>query len=143
MTTDANEPIDQTIARLTAERRRTERWLRLASLSLTAAVLLTLVWIWSAWAIDGVPYAEETITVSNTAIGVTSGLCTQSGVISPALIQVKSQAIYFTLNSATATPDSDDYEGPAGTLMEVQRPDRLRMIRQSSDAKVKVTCFQK
>jgi hypothetical protein len=95
-----------------------------------------------AWAIDGTPYAEETITVSNTAIGVTSGLCTQSGVISPALVQVKTNGIYFTLNSATATPDSNDYEAAAGTFIEVQRPDRLRMIRQSSDAAVKVTCFQ-
>jgi hypothetical protein len=133
--------ITAALTALEAERQRTDRWLR--ALIVTSSVLLGLVLTICAWAIDGIPYAEETITVSSSAVGLTAGLCTQSGVVNPALVQVKTNAIYFTLHSATATPDSGDYEAAAGTYLEVQRPDRLRMIRQTSDAAVKVTCFQR
>lgn len=133
--------IDAALTALERERRRTDRWLRV--LVVLSALLVGLVLTWSAWAIDGMPYAEETITVSSSAIGVTAGLCTLSGVVNPALVQVKTNPVYFTLHSATATPDSGDYEAAAGTIIEVQRPDRLRMIRQTSDAYAKVTCFQK
>jgi hypothetical protein len=142
MHTPAQESVDEMRARLDAERRRGDRWLRRDAI--VAAVLILVVWAWSSWAIDGTPYAEETITVSNSAVGLTAGLCTQSGVVNPALLQVKTNPIYFTLNSATATPDSGDYEAAAGTFMEVQRPDRWRAIRSGgADASVKATCFQR
>jgi len=106
-------------------------------------LILLLLATGPAWAIDGIPYAEETITVSSSAVGITANLCTQNGVVNQALMQVKTNGIYFTLHSATATPDANDYEAAAGTYLEVTRPDRFRAIRQTADAAVKITCFQK
>jgi hypothetical protein len=102
-------------------------------LHLVALILLSPA---LASAVTGIPFAEETVTVSTTAIGTT--VCGTS----PALIQVKSNGIYFTLHSATATPDADDYEASAGDFIEVDHPSRFRAIRSgAADAKIKVTCF--
>jgi len=50
-------------------------------------------------AIVGTGFDEETITVSSSAIGITTALCVQFGRQTPAIAEVKTGAIYFTLNS--------------------------------------------
>ena len=89
--------------------------------------------------------SEETITVSTAAIGVTSTVCKDAGGSrQPAIVQVKSQSIYFSLHSATATPDSGDFKANDGDFFRFSKTEiaKLRMIRSgSSDATVKVQCY--
>jgi len=92
--------------------------------------------------VSGVGFAEETLIVSSSALSITSTLCVVRGRQTPALLEVLSNAIYFTLNSPTATPDSGDYAAPVGTVISVERANYIRMIRQSVDSSVKVTCFR-
>ncbi len=96
----------------------------------------------NAAAVTGVGFAEETITVGATATGITATLCTERGRQTPALLEVLTNAIYFTLDSPSATPDSGDYTAALGTVISVERANYLRMIRQTSDSSVKVTCFR-
>ncbi len=95
-----------------------------------------------AASVSGTGFAEETITVSTAAIGITSTLCLERGRQTPALLEVLTNAIYFTLNSPTATPDSSDHAAPVGTVISVNKANYVRMIRQSADSSVKVTCFR-
>ena len=88
--------------------------------------------------------AEETITVSTTAIGVTADLCGTSNT-GGAYVQVTTNAIYFTVHSPTATPDSNDFRMNAGTTgpqFWVKPASKLRMLRQSADSLVKVSCSE-
>ena len=88
---------------------------------------------------------EETITVSNSAIGITSSVCLGvDGTRKPAVVQVKVQGIYFSLHSASATPDSGDFEAVAGDVFKFSRTEvaKLRMIRSGgADATAKVQCY--
>ncbi len=90
----------------------------------------------------GTGFAEETLTVSSSALSITATLCLVRGRQTPALIEVLTESIYFTLDSPTATPDSSDYAAPLGTVISVNKANQIRMIRQSADALVKVTCFR-
>ena len=86
--------------------------------------------------------AEETISVSNTAIGITANLCGTNNT-GGAYVQVLSNGIYASFHSATATPDSGDFiinAGTTGPQFWVKPASKLRMIRQSSDSSVKVSC---
>ena len=88
--------------------------------------------------------AEETITVSSSAIGITTSVCTDGTKRQKAMIQVKSNGIYFSLHSSTATPDSGDFEAVAGDLFKLSEKEvsKLRMIRSGgADATVKVQCY--
>lgn len=96
-----------------------------------------------AHAIGGVPFAEETLVVGASATSITSTLCTVRGAAQPALVEVLTEGIFYRLDDGTATPDSSDHAAPDGTILEVGRTDRFRMIRSGgSDASVKVTCFE-
>lgn len=112
----------------------------LAALSLTAAM-----GVHDAFAVNWTTptSSEETITVSSSAIGVSTNVCTDGTNRKPAVIQVKGNDIYFTLHSSSATPDSGDFAGTAGVILRLSGPEvaKLRMIRQSSDATVKVQCY--
>lgn len=86
--------------------------------------------------------AEETISVSTTALGVTADLC-GTGNRGGAWVQVLTNGIYFTLNSDSATPDSGDFTlnaGTSGPQFHVKPASKLRMIRQSADSNVKISC---
>ncbi len=109
-----------------------------------ALAFLLLAAVSSAIAAVGRPFAAEVVTVSTTATGVTAGLCKIGETVNPALIMVKDQRVYFTLNSASATPTSNDYVGNPGDVIEVDYPELFRAIRADAvDAKLKVTCFSK
>ena len=58
------------------------------------------------------------------------------------LMPVRSPGQIFSRDSPTATPDSGDYAAPVGTVISVERANYIRMIRQSVDTAVKVTCFR-
>lgn len=86
--------------------------------------------------------SEETISVSTSAVGVTANLCGTDNT-GGAWVQVITNGIYFTLNSATATPDSSDFTLNAGTTgpqFWVKPASKLRMLRQSADSNVKISC---
>ena len=88
--------------------------------------------------------AEETITVSTTAVGVTADLCA-AGNRGGAYVQVLSNAIYLALHSTAATPDSGDFAvnaGTAGPQFWVKPASKIRMIRQSADSSVKIQCTE-
>lgn len=94
-----------------------------------------------AWAIKGVPYAEENITVSTTAIGITSGLCTVSGIKTPGMIEVLTESIRYTFTGSA--PDSGDHIADAKDIIELDHPNLWKAVRAGSvDATIKVTCFQ-
>ena len=106
---------------------------------LTAVLLLA----WPAHA-QQLTSGEETISVSSSAVGVTANLCGTDNT-GGAYIQVLSNGIYFTVHSATATPDSGDYtlnSGTTGPQFWIKPASKLRMIRQSSDSNVKVSCTE-
>ena len=69
----------------------------------------------SAAGVVGTGFAEETLTVSTVALGITSTLCVVRGQQTPALLEVKTNSIFYTLDDPAATPDSGDYEASAGT----------------------------
>ena len=96
----------------------------------------------SAAGVVGTGFAEETLTVSTVALGITSTLCVVRGQQTPALLEVKTNSIFYTLDDPAATPDSGDYEASAGTIISTAKANYIRMIRQTSDSSVKVTCFR-
>ena len=88
--------------------------------------------------------SEETITVSTLPLGITSSVCIDaSGRRQPAIIQVNADAIYFSLHSSSATPDSGDFKAAVGTTIKLSPLEvrKLRMIRVTTDASVKVQCY--
>lgn len=121
-----------------------------ARLALALGLALLAAPAWGQGLIQGQPADEETITVSTSAIGVTSTVCranvgdaTSSRV--GAMLQVKGNGIFYSLHSATATPDSGDFDGNPGDYLILNGPsvNKLRMIRSgAADATVKVQCFQ-
>lgn len=116
------------------------RW-RVWVAALLGCVLLSAAPL-AAITIPGAPTSsEETITVSSTALGITADLCgtDNSGGV---LIQLVSGDIYVSLHSATATPDSNDFDLAAGDYLYVKPAWKLRMIRQTADSTVKAQCFE-
>lgn len=105
--------------------------------------LLTLPFLYTPQleAISGFPSEHEgTVTVSTNPVSLAS-VCVED---ETALIQVKANGIFATLRNTIAPPDSDDFEFPAGTTIELERPDYFSAIRSGSlDAKIKVQCFEK
>ena len=112
-----------------------------------SVVLIWILWVVSAHAFDltSPTSQEETITVSNSAIGITASICTKTGGNgrTKALMQVKTEPIYFSVHSASATPDSGDFKANDGDMFTLSQTEvaKLRMIRVGSDASVKVQCF--
>lgn len=103
--------------------------------------LLMLGVPFGAWAIKGVPYAEENVTVSTTAIGVTSGLCTTSGIKTQGMVEVLTESIRYTFTGTT--PSSSSHIADAKDIIELDHPSLWKAVRAGSvDATVKVTCFQ-
>lgn len=92
-------------------------------------------------AMTGVPVREETLAVSTSAVGITSAVCGDSAP-GKALLQVQGNQIYYRLDLGGATPDSGDYLGSVGDIIEVDYPGKFRAIRVAADATVKVTCFE-
>lgn len=95
--------------------------------------------------IEGAAFAEETLTVSTTTVGITDGLCNAFGSTGnphAALLQVKDQPIYYSL-TGKATVDSGDFDGLDGDIVEVKPASRFRAIRAgATDATVKIVCYQ-
>ena len=84
----------------------------------------------------GQPTGAETITVSSTSLGIAQ--CVPGEM---ALIQVKTQTIYWNVMGITAT--SSHYLGSVGDYIAVPIPSRFRAIRATgSDASLYVTCFK-
>lgn len=101
-------------------------------------ILLLLILAMPAWAIDGTPTTrEESLTVSGTAVAITA--CTGG---ESALVQVKTNSVYFTFRG-NVDPDSNDFLGEAGTIIEVDRPLLFKAIAVTDDAQLKVQCFEK
>ncbi|SRR5258706_8829888 len=79
------------------------------------------------------------VTVSNSALSIVT--CT--GGENKALLQVKTNAINFTLDSASATPGANDFLLNAGDWYFVDPITTFRWIRSgAADAVVKVQCFK-
>jgi hypothetical protein len=102
--------------------------------TLTAIVLIGLVT--AAAGIEGNPVTEATITVSTSTVGIST--CTRG---QRALVQVKDDQIYYRFETGTATADSGDYLGSVGDIIEIEYPAKFRAIRVTTDAALKVTCF--
>jgi hypothetical protein len=95
---------------------------------------------------DGIPFAKENITVSSSATGIQDHLCRVGGVSTGsetrALVQIRTQGVFFTLHSSTATPTSSDHKATTGEWIQVNVPSKLRMIRSEAlDALVTATCY--
>lgn len=84
---------------------------------------------------------HEAITVSSAAKGVTANLC-GSGNTGKALFQVKSNDIYVSFYSTSATPANTDFLVTAGSFFSAEPAAKVRMIRVTNDATVIVQCFQ-
>lgn len=114
------------------------------------ALVLLAAPAWGQGLVAGAPSDEETITVSSSAIGITSTLCRANAGDATstrvnAMLQVKANGIYFSLHSASATPDAGDFEAVPGDTLILNGPsvNKLRMIRSGgADATVHVQCFQ-
>lgn len=109
---------------------------------LLLGLLLGLAWDAAPADAQNLTSSEETIAVAGTAVGITADLCGASNT-GGAWIQVLSNGIYFSANSATATPDSGDFTLNAGTTgpqFWIKPASKLRMIQQSAESNVKVTC---
>lgn len=96
----------------------------------------------------GIPFDGETLTVGAVASGPTVSVFRPGGfsdrIPIQGIFEVLSNTIFYRLDSASATPDSDDHIAPVGTVVEVVDVARLRMIRSGgSDASVKLTYFMK
>ena len=112
-----------------------KRWLWIVAL---AGVLLAP----PAFACNGIPVAEEEVSVAETTVGLTSATYLSGIIERCAIIQVKTAAVYFRLDSTTATVDSTDYNGYPGDIIVTEFPSRFRAIRSGSiSATVKVTYF--
>lgn len=108
---------------------------------LIRALAVVLLWASMVWA-QNLTSSEETITVAASAIGVTADLCGSSNT-GGAWVQVIAGAIYFSLHSSTATPDSGDFAlsiGGGGPQFWVKPASKLRMIQQTASSTVKVQC---
>lgn len=115
-------------------------------------MLIRIAWLLTGlmlgWVLDvgaqQLTSAEETITVSTTTVGVTADLC-EAGNRGGAYVQVLSNGIYFSVNSATKVVDSGDFtlnSGTTGPQFWIKPANRLRMIRQSADSSVKISCTE-
>ena len=100
-------------------------------------------------AIEGIPFARESISVSNTPTGITNTLCRQGGVASgtetKALLQVQSNGIYYYLDTGASYPLATNGAllGNVGDIIEIVFPSKFSVIRSGSgNASVSVTCFQ-
>jgi hypothetical protein len=96
--------------------------------------------------IEGSPSATEAITVSTTAIGVTTGLCATGGISGyggRALVNVRTNGVFATLHSAATTPStSNGLEWKVDTMVVLDFPSKLRMIRSgAADAVVIIVCL--
>lgn len=101
-----------------------------------------------AFLMPGIPYAQERISATTTtAVGITDTLCRVGGVSTgsetPALIQVVSNSIYYTIHSTTGTPVATDYLGAANDFIPVNVPSKFRAIGNSGTAVLVVTCFMR
>jgi len=85
--------------------------------------------------------SEETITVSSAAIGITANLC-GPGNEKGALCQVLDESVYVTFNGPLKTPDSGDFLFAAGTIFYVRVANRVRFLRVTADARVKVQAME-
>lgn len=97
-----------------------------------------------ALSVPGKPFATESVTVSTTAIGPTVTLCRLGSMQQRALINVRgTNGIFATLHDATVTPStSNALDLPTGSLMILEHPDTLRMIRNgAADAQVIIICL--
>lgn len=104
--------------------------------AMTLAVCLGIVA--SVHGIEGNPVTEATVTVSSSAVSLTDCADNNQNV----LAQVLTNQIYYRLDSSSATPDSGDYLGYVGQIIELEHPRKFRAIRVGSDAAVKMTCFK-
>ena len=96
----------------------------------------------------GRPFAEETLTIGAAASGPTTATLRPTGHSSRikvhAILEVLTESIFYTLQSAAATPDSGDHLGALGTVVEIEDVVKLRMIRSGgTNASVHLTYFQR
>lgn len=112
---------------------------------LSLIVLIFLSLAAPVFACDGTPVSGggEVVIVSTTATGLTSSKYLSGYIERCALIQIRSNTIYFLLDSSTATPVATDMNGFALDILVVKRPSLFRAIRASADATLKATYFQK
>jgi hypothetical protein len=84
----------------------------------------------------------EMIVVSSTPIGLTQGVCFQTGGIdNRALVQVLDNDVWFTLHSPTVTPSgSYGFKAFAGTYLLIDNASAFRAVRVSADARLAVLC---
>lgn len=107
-------------------------------------VLMTATWgvilaiglgVAQAQFVDGVPTGGGSLTVTDTPTSLSS-LCT-----TPALVQVRTGAIYFRYDPVTPTPT--DFLAPTEAIITVQHPARFRAVRVGeTDATLAVGCFR-
>ena len=105
----------------------------------------------AAMGISGFPFADESVTGTTTVTkGITANLCRVGGLAvgqeTPMLVQIASNAIYYSLASTTATPGSygaPQYYAATGDVIEVGQPTKFRMIGVTAGVtyRVSVTCF--
>lgn len=110
------------------------RWLLFALVALVMSVLPVHA--------QQLTSSEETITVSTTTVGITADLC-DTGNRGGAWVQVLTNGIYFSTNDPNKTVDSGDFtlnSGTTGPQFHIKPARLLRMIRQSADSSVKITC---
>ena len=99
--------------------------------------------------VPGDPYASEKITVSTSAIGITNTLCRVGGVATgpetPAIVQITTNGIFFTIHSSTNWPLATvgAYKAATDVWIPVPVPSKLRMVRQTNNADAIVTCVSR
>lgn len=85
--------------------------------------------------------SEETLTVGATPVGITADLC-GPGNEKGALCQVLDESVYVTFNGQTKTPDSGDFLFAAGTIFYLRVANRVKFVRVTTDARVKVQAME-
>ena len=105
-----------------------------------AFFLLPVLALAGSVTIEGEPFAEDVFQVTTTSVGNT-GACASEGRENITVVEVKSQAIYFTFTGAT--PTSSDHTGAVGDIIVLAHGSKFKAISQSGTATIKVTCFRK
>ena len=97
--------------------------------------------------IRGIPYAHENLTVADQGLNITSTLCRVGGVAAgtptAALVEVRTNGIYYRIDTRTATPTSTAHYLATGEMIRIEDASQFRAVRAvSGNASVAVTCLQ-